>query len=80
MGVLLKLVLFGVVFYYLLRTVGGFVFRVLGVQNQTQSRQRPTQEAKKEGQINIDYVPEKGKRKSRKGPSEGEYIDYEEVK
>jgi hypothetical protein len=80
MGVLIKVILFGIVFYYLLKTVGGFVLRVLGVQNQTQAHRQPTHQARKEGQVNIDYVPEKGKKRNKKGPGAGEYIDYEEVK
>ena len=34
-------------------------------------------ERKKEGEVTIDYVPPKP---NREGDSDGEYVDYEEVK
>jgi hypothetical protein len=34
---------------------------------------------KKEGQINIDYIPETNSEPSAK-PHDGEYVDYEEIK
>lgn len=40
-------------------------------QAQSQSRQN------KEGELNVDYVPNKGKKDDFKG---GQYVDYEEVK
>lgn len=41
--------------------------------------QKPARPRKKEGTIDIDYVPNNQK-KSGNSPSEGEYVDYEEVK
>ncbi len=82
MGVLLKVILFGLVFYYILRTVGSFVIRVLGGGQQApQTRQRQNQSMRREGEINIDYVPgQEKRRRSAGGSKEGDYIDYEEVK
>lgn len=36
--------------------------------------------SKPEGSINIDYIPEKDTNKAPKKNTEGEYVDYEEVK
>lgn len=82
MGILLKIILFGLVFYYILKTVGGFVFRILGVQSpQQQQRTRQTQQQKREGEINIEYMPKEEQQRTKEGGSkEGDYIDYEEVK
>jgi hypothetical protein len=83
MGLLIKIILFGIVFYYIFKTVGGFVYRILGGRNfAQQQRQNQYNNHRREGEINVDYVPEKDKSK-RKGSSSsksGEYIDYEEVK
>ena len=79
MGLLLKIILFGLVFYYLLKTIGSFVFRILGGQTQ-QNHYRQATHQKREGEINIDYVPENEKRRRRSGSKDGEYIDYEEIK
>jgi hypothetical protein len=79
MGVLLKVILFGLVIYYLLRTVGGIIFRLLGGQPpQQQSRQQTHK--KREGEINIDYIPKDRDKRSSGSKREGDYIDYEEVK
>ncbi|MCR6641770.1 MAG: DUF4834 family protein [Sporocytophaga sp.] len=43
------------------------------------NNQEPVRPRKKEGTIDIDYIPNNQK-KSGKSPSEGEYVDYEEVK
>lgn len=82
MGLLLKVILFGLVFYYIFKTVGGFVFRILGVQSpQQQQRTRQAQQKKREGEINIEYMPKDQQKQGAKGSSkEGDYIDYEEVK
>ena len=79
MGILIKIILFGLVFYYIFKTIGSFIFRLLGGQaQQTQSRQ--TTQQKRDGEINIKYVP-KDKNGGKGGSSkEGDYIDYEEIK
>ena len=80
MGFLLKIVLFGLVAYYIFKTVGNFIFRILGGQaQQKQQRQTATQQ-KRNGEINIDHVPENQKGKPSSGSKGGDYIDYEEVK
>lgn len=81
MGLLLKFILFGLVFYYIIKTVGGFVFRILGGQRPPQTQQRHSQQTRqREGEINIDYVPDKNKGRRGKAARDGDYIDYEEVK
>ena len=83
MGILLKVVLFGLVFYYILKTVGGFIFRLLGGQSPQQQqryRQAQQQQQKREGDINIDYMPKNKRGKTKNGSKDGDYIDYEEVK
>jgi hypothetical protein len=44
-------------------------------------RQQPPRKKAKDGKINIDYIPDNGKRSSSsKGYDGGEYVDYEEIK
>lgn len=82
MGILLKVVLFGLVFYYIIKTVGSFVFRLLGGQSpqQQQHYRQAQQPRKREGEINVDYMPKDKRGRSNNGSKEGDYIDYEEVK
>ena len=47
------------------------------VKEQKKQHKQTQQNYKKEGQINVDYVPKDAKGHDFKG---GEYIDYEEVK
>lgn len=80
MGILLKVVLFGLVIYYLFKTIGGFVFKLLGGQTR-QPQPQQSRQHRQEGEINIDYMPENQKRRrSSRGAKDGDYIDYEEVK
>jgi len=78
MGLLLKFVLFGLVFYYIFKTIGGFVFRILG--GQARQKQQQAKGHKREGEINIEYIPNDKKGRGSSGQKGGEYIDYEEVK
>lgn len=82
MGILLKVILFGLVFYYIMKTIGSFVFRFLGGQSpQQQQRYQQTQkQQKREGEINVEYMPKDKNGKTKSGSKEGDYIDYEEVK
>jgi hypothetical protein len=48
-----------------------------GFPSDYQSQTRPR---KKEGTIDIDYIPKDQKKKSGNSSFEGEYVDYEEVK
>jgi len=79
MGLLLKVVLFGLVFYYIVKTIGSFVFRILGGQSRQNQRQQ-TATHKREGEINIEYMPKNQKGRSSSGKKGGDYIDFEEVK
>ena len=79
MGILIKLLLFGIVIYYLVKTIGGFVFRLLGGQAPQQAHRNQTPN-RREGDIHIDYVPQDQKRRAGAGSKDGDYVDYEEVK
>ena len=78
MGILIKVVLFGLVIYYIVKSIGSFVYRILGGQPQKQARQ--AQPNKQKGEINIDYMPKGKKGGNTAGSKDGDYIDYEEVK
>lgn len=79
MGLLLKFVLFGLIFYYIVKTIGGFVYRILGGQAR-QKQQQQAKAHKREGEINIEYIPNDQKGRGSTGRKGGDYIDYEEVK
>jgi hypothetical protein len=79
MGVLLKVVLFGLVIYYVFKTVGSFVLRIFGGQPQQPSSRQTTQQRRR-GEINIDHIPKGKNQKGKPGSKDGDYIDYEEVK
>lgn len=80
MGILFKFILFGLVFYYILKTVGSFIFRIFGGQVQQKSRPTAQPQYRKEGEINIDSVPKGKNRKQNGDAKDGDYIDFEEVK
>jgi len=74
MSFLLKVVLFGIIIYYIFRKIFGLIDRLTGKSpKQEQPRMR------KEGDVNIDYQP--GKKSGRYGSDfkGGEYVDYEEL-
>lgn len=77
MGALLRIILYGLIIYYLAKTIGNFVMRLFGVQQQHQQYKNDTP-AQKEGEIHIDYVP-KNKGNKEQQAKDGDYIDYEEV-
>ena len=79
MGLLFKIILFGLVIYYIFKTIGGFVYRILGGQPQRQAPRQSTQ-YRREGEINVESAPEDKNQKKGSGSKEGDYIDYEEVK
>jgi len=76
---LFRILLIGLVIYWLYKTVGKFFFKTLsgngGQQNPYQGHQ---QQRSREGSIHVDYNPKdkKGNQQDFKG---GEYVDYEEV-
>jgi len=50
-------------------------------RNPEDERRKWEQEAKRnEGQIKVDYIPEKPKHSNLKSSESGDYVDYEEVK
>ena len=80
---MLKFIVFIVLFSYVIFKGLGLLFRLLmgspGGMKQQSHNYNPSQGRKpKDGNVNIDYMPNKGK-KSSKGYKGGEYIDYEEV-
>jgi len=79
MGWILKMILYGLVIYFLLKTIGSFIYRIMGGQVH-QDQQRQTTQHKREGEINIDYIPKDERGRRRGGSKEGDYIDYEEIK
>lgn len=79
MGILLKVVLFGLVFYYIFKTIGSFVFRILGGPTQQPPKQQSAQQ-RKSGEINVEYMPKGKKQKPGPGSKDGDYIDFEELK
>ena len=82
MAVLFKILLFGFVFFWLLAKVGGFFTRLFikkqfqKFAGQTYTNGQQTS-SRREGDINVDYVP---KSKKNSSSSDGDYIDFEEVK
>lgn len=80
---MLKFIVFIVLFSYVIFKGLGLLFRLLmgspGSMRQQSHNYPPHGDRKpKDGNVNIDYTPNKGK-KSSKGFKGGEYIDYEEV-
>jgi len=76
MGTLLKFILFGIVIYYIIRKVSGFILRIMGGNPTPNNQQKYT----KEGDVHVDYVPKDKKGKFGDDFKGGEYVDYEEVK
>jgi len=73
---LLKIVLFGVVAYFIIKKISTLVAIVLGQRPQASSRTPPP---RRKGEIKIDYAPDKNKKSPGKDFKGGEYIDYEEI-
>jgi hypothetical protein len=78
------LIIMALIFYIMPKLIKwalkGFI---LNQVNKAQQDMRHSQKAyqtqnKREGQIDVDYIPNKNGKKS--GNSGGEYVDYEEVK
>ena len=70
--------------FYIFIKIGGFIMKTLfsGFTNQQnfQKNQQPQQRKHKEGNINIDYMPnEKKSSPTKKNFPGGDYVDYEEV-
>jgi len=78
MGFLLKAFLFGLVVYYIFKSIGLVMFRMMGG---TGPRPPETHfQSRREGDINVDFHSGKAGSPERKKRTEGDYIDYEEIK
>ena len=83
---MLKLLAFGLVFYYVIWPLVRFLFKGFIItqvhrkmsEQDIRSKQAAAQ-ARKEGTIDVDYVPPSGKNK-KPLTDEGDYVPYEEVK
>ncbi len=85
MGELIDFLLFAIFVIYIIRSIGRFFSGLLSPnvanktgQNQQQNYTRNTSSSQP-GKIKVDYVPNKTKKGSIPD-SEGEFVDYEEVK
>jgi hypothetical protein len=83
---MLKLLAFGLVFYYVIWPLIRFMFKgyiitqVHRFNSEQVYRQKQAQQ-KKEGTIDVDYVPPKSSSKSSKPKADdGDYVPYEEIK
>lgn len=86
---LIKLIAFGLVFYYVLWPLVRFLFKGFIItqvhrkmsEQDIRSKQASAQ-TRKGGSIDVDYIPPTGKSKSSKKTSkdEGDYVPYEEIK
>jgi hypothetical protein len=85
MTALLRIILFLVFFYYLIRIItrillpslfGNSGYRKMNDSMGQSGSQRKTYDRKKEGEVKVDYAPQEGKKQKKRG----EYIEYEEIK
>ncbi|MBN1159146.1 MAG: DUF4834 family protein [Bacteroidales bacterium] len=82
---LLRTILILIIIYYVVQIFTRYIFPALFYNhmedkvNEFSKNQKKQQKkaAKREGEITIDYIPEKH---SGEKQGEGEYVDYEEVK
>ncbi len=83
---MLKVLAFGLVFYYVIWPLVRFLFKGFIItqvhrkmsEQDIRSKQAATK-ARKEGSIDVDYVPPAGKNK-KPSADEGDYVPYEEIK
>lgn len=73
---LLKIILFAVVAYFVIRKISSLVAVVMGRNPRANNQPHPP---KRKGDINIDYTPDNNKKSPAKDFKGGEYIDYEEI-
>ncbi len=73
---LLRTILILIFIYYLWKLVSVYILQYLVKGNSKKTGSHHRYYNKKEGQVTIDYIPEKKKKISK---DKGEYIDYEEV-
>jgi hypothetical protein len=74
---LLKIILFALVAYFIFKKIASILLLMMGRAPKNHGFQQPR--PRKEGEIRIDYAPDKGKKSSKKDFTDGEYIDFEEV-
>ena len=86
MGVVIKVILFIVVIWFIIRTISRGIFSLLfgssaaGINERARRQQEETlhrKKYKKEGDVTINYQPKSDKNF---GKDDGDYIDFEEVK
>jgi hypothetical protein len=83
---MLKLLAFGLVFYYVIWPLMRFMFKGYIITqvhrfNSEQAYRQKQAQQKKEGTIDVDYVPPKNSSKSSKRKADdGDYVPYEEIK
>ena len=83
---MLKVIAFGLVFYYVIWPLVRFLFKGFIItqvhrkmsEQDIRSKQAATK-SRKEGSIDVDYVPPAGKNK-KPSADEGDYVPYEEIK
>ena len=81
MGLLLKFILFAIVFYYIFRTIGGIVFRLMGGQRTRQAAAHSQyQQRRRDGEVHVETTSQRKRGRSNINSDDGDYIDFEEVK
>ena len=84
---MLKVLAFGLVFYYVIWPLLRFLFKGFIItqvhrkmsEQDIRSKQAAAQ-ARREGSIDVDYIPPSGKKTSKKSSAdEGDYVPYEEI-
>ena len=81
MGYILKFLLPVLIFYWVFKSVGRFMSRMMNGGQQPQNfsgRQQPKRPI--DGKVNVEYAPTKKSPKSSDNFKGGDYVDYEEVK
>ncbi len=81
---MLKFLVFIVLFSYIIFKGLGMLFRLLSgtsgnVKQQPHGYDGYQTRKPRDGNVNIDYMPEKDGKSRKKGFRGGEYVDYEEV-
>jgi hypothetical protein len=77
MGLLLKAFLFGLVIYYIFKSIGLVMARIMGAGPKPPDTHF---QSRREGDINVDYRPGRDGSSRQNKKTDGDYIDYEEVK
>ncbi|MGE4586721.1 MAG: hypothetical protein AB7D05_05205 [Mangrovibacterium sp.] len=76
MGYLLKLLLYGLIIYWVIRFFGRQLRRLFGVPGEASRQNRPQENRRPEGEVRVEQPKHTGSRYSRE---EGEYVDFEEI-